>query len=90
MANSPRTNYRETFNITEIMKTTLSKNKETLLYDSVHKKCMDARVEIIMYLKQNNLPYDEVDNILYKLCASTPKTALRVFEKLTTPSLPKE
>ncbi len=63
------------------MRTTLSKKKETLLYDSVHKKVMDARVEIIMHLKKNNLPYDEIDNILYKLCASTPKVALRCFEK---------
>ncbi len=63
------------------MKTTLSLKKQDLLYSSVHKKVMDARVEIVMYLKNNNLPYEEIDEILYKLCASTPKTALRCFEK---------
>lgn len=63
------------------MKTTLSKKKQDLLYDTVHTKIMDARVEIIMHLKKNNLPYEEVDTILYKLCASTPKLALRCFEK---------
>ena len=63
------------------MKTTLSLKKEKELYDSVHKKVMDARVEIIMHLKSNNLPYDDIYGILYKLCASTPKTALRCFEK---------
>ena len=63
------------------MKTTLSQKKQDLLYDAVHKKCMDARVETIIYLKNNNLPWEEVDNIFYKLCASTPKEALRCFEK---------
>lgn len=63
------------------MKTTLSKKRQDLLYNSVYKKCMDARVETIMYLKNNNLPWEEVDEIFYKLCASTPKVALRCFEK---------
>lgn len=63
------------------MKTTLSKKKQDLLYNTVHTKIMDARVEIITHLKKNNLPYEEIDTILYKLCASTPKQALRCFEK---------
>jgi hypothetical protein len=67
------------------MKTTLSKKKHEMLYNVVHKKIMDARVEIIMNLKKQNLPYEEIDEILYKLCASTPKLALRCFEK-TTPN----
>jgi len=66
------------------MRTTLSKKKENLLYNTVHKKCMDARVEAIMFLKKNNLPFEEIDNIFYKLCASTPKSALRCFEKTNT------
>lgn len=63
------------------MKTTLSKKKQDLLYNTVHKKIMDARVEAILYLKKNNMAWEEIDNIFYKLCASTPKQALRCFEK---------
>jgi type VI protein secretion system component VasF len=63
------------------MKTTLSKKKERELYNSVYEKCMDARIEVITLLKQKGIEWDEVDNIFYKLCASTPKVALRNFEK---------
>jgi DNA-binding transcriptional MerR regulator len=62
------------------MQTTLSKKKEDLLYDSVHKKVMNARIEIIMTLKNNGLPTEEIDAILYKLCQSAPETALHCFE----------
>lgn len=63
------------------MKTTLSKKKQDLLYKSVHKRIMQARIEIISFLKENNLPYSEIDTIMSKACASTPKIALRCFEK---------
>lgn len=63
------------------MKTNLSKKKENELYDVVHKKCIDSRIEVIMYLKNKGIPWEEVDDILYKLCASAPKVALRCFEK---------
>jgi len=62
------------------MKTTLSQKKQQLLYNAIHEKCMDARVEATLYLKKNNLPYEEINSIFYKLCASAPKVALRVFE----------
>jgi hypothetical protein len=65
------------------MKTTLSQKKQDSLYSAVHKKCMDARIEVISFLKKENLPYEDVDSIFYKLCASAPKEALRCFEKKT-------
>ncbi len=70
------------------MKTTLSQKKQDLLYSTVHEKCMKARVDVILFLKNNNLPYEEIDLILYNLCASAPKVALRVFESNPT-TIPK-
>lgn len=65
------------------MKTTLSQKKEDLLYKTVHKKCMDARIEVISHLKAKGVDWEVVDEIFYKLCASAPKQALRCFEKKT-------
>jgi|JI10StandDraft_1071094.scaffolds.fasta_scaffold65957_8 hypothetical protein len=59
----------------------ISKKKEALLYKKVHERIMQARVEIISFLKENNLPYSEIDTIMSKTFASTPKIALRCFEK---------
>lgn len=42
---------------------------------------MDARVEIIMLLKENGLPTSKIDSILYELCQSAPEKALGCFEK---------
>lgn len=63
------------------METTLSQKKQDLLFNAIHKSCMDARVETIMYLRKNNLPWEEIDNIFYKLCTNTPKKALECFKK---------
>lgn len=59
----------------------ISKKKEALLYKKVHERIMQARVEIISFLKENNLPYSEIDTIMSKACVSTPKIALKCFEK---------
>ncbi len=69
------------------MPTTLSKRQKDNLRDSVRAKCIDASEEIIKYLQSINLHYEDIeviDKILYRLRASAPKVALRVFESNTT------
>ncbi len=68
------------------MPTTLSKRQKDNLRDLVRAKCIDASEEIIKYLQSINLHYEDIeviDKILYRLRASAPKVALRVFESKT-------
>ena len=69
------------------MPTTLNKRQKDNLRDSVRAICIDASEEIIKHLQSINLHYEDIeviDKILYRLRASAPKVALRVFEIKTT------
>ena len=57
----------------------LSKKKETELYNTVHNKIMDARVKILMLVKDKNLN-DEIDDVMYKLINETPLQAINLFK----------
>jgi len=57
----------------------LSKKKETELYNTVHNKIMDARVKILMLVKDKKLN-DEIDDVMYDLINETPLQAINLFK----------
>lgn len=61
------------------MKTTLSKARQDLLYNSVHEEIMQARIKIWKMKDDPNISIAEIDDILSKLCISAPDTAIGCF-----------
>lgn len=59
-------------------KRSISKKKESQLYNVVANRIMDARLEVSMILKGNSKS-QEVEEILYKLHRDAPQKAIDLF-----------
>lgn len=62
------------------MKTTLSKVRQDLLYNTVHEEIMQARLKIWKMKDDKNISIAEIDDILSDLCLKAPDKAIRCFK----------